>query len=369
MAAPAGEGGATATALRAESRTPPSALMEGPGLPRQGGAHSDTGPGGAGWRGWAGRWLLSSAAPAPLSTPRPTWRTLNLDWPPLSANPSATAIPTLHRAGARAQRRPGESARSAGTGARARERGRARRGRAAGTAGGGHGWAAGTGHGWRRRQQLPATPVSRGGGGRGRRARCSARGRGRSARRRAGCAGEGALRTSGGVGRFDWPRAPPQPPAVKAAMPLPVSRLTTGNPRKRSGAEQESAGTELPGRSGAGWAPGRRTGCPECGAYPDPRERQPRHPVRGPQPAQQPQRRPAQGFGCGAGTRLRGSPGRGSAPRLRTRPAASSSGPCPRRPAAPPPPQQHLPAGLGPSLHLGTRFAFALNEGETQASP
>ncbi|XP_071590961.1 uncharacterized protein [Heliangelus exortis] len=131
MAAPAGEGGATARALRAESRTPPSALMEGPGLPRQGGAHSDTGPGGAGWRGWAGRWLLSSAAPAPLNTPRPTWRTLNLDWPPLSANPSATAIPTLHRAGARAQRRPGESARSAGTRARARERGRARSGRAA----------------------------------------------------------------------------------------------------------------------------------------------------------------------------------------------------------------------------------------------
>lgn len=132
MAAPAGEGGATARALRAESRIPPSALMEGPGLPRQGGAHSDTGPGGARWRGWAGRWLLSSAAPAPLNTPRPTWRTLNLDWPPLSANPSATAIPTLHRAGARAQRRPGESARSAGTGARARERGRARSGRAAG---------------------------------------------------------------------------------------------------------------------------------------------------------------------------------------------------------------------------------------------
>lgn len=132
MAAPAGEGGATAIALRAESRTPPSALMEGPGLPRQGGAHSDTGPGGAGWRGWAGRWLLSSAAPAPLNTPRPTWRTLNLDWPPLSANPSATAIPTLHRAGARAQRRPGESARSAGTGARARERGRARSGSGAG---------------------------------------------------------------------------------------------------------------------------------------------------------------------------------------------------------------------------------------------
>lgn len=133
MASPAGEGGATARALRAESRTPPSALMEGPGLPRQGGARSDTGPGGAGWRGRAGRWLLSSAAPAPLNTPRPTWRTLNLDWPPLSANPSATAIPTLHRAGARAQRRPGESARSAGTGARARERGRARSGRAAGT--------------------------------------------------------------------------------------------------------------------------------------------------------------------------------------------------------------------------------------------
>lgn len=115
MAAPAGEGGATARALRAESRTPPSALMERPGLPRRGGARSDTGPGGAGWRGWAGRWLLSSAAPAPLNTPRPTWRTLNLDWPPLSANPSATAIPTLHRAGARAQRRPGGSARSAGT--------------------------------------------------------------------------------------------------------------------------------------------------------------------------------------------------------------------------------------------------------------
>lgn len=131
MAAPAGEGGATARALRAESRTPPSALMEGPGLPRQGGARSDTGPGGAGWRGWAGRWLLSSAAPSPLNTPRPTWRTLNLDWPPLSANPSATAIPTLHRAGARAQRRPGESARSAGTAARARERGRARSGREA----------------------------------------------------------------------------------------------------------------------------------------------------------------------------------------------------------------------------------------------
>ncbi|XP_027504339.1 collagen alpha-2(I) chain-like [Corapipo altera] len=72
--------------------------MEGPGLPRRGGAHSDTGPGGAGWRGWAGRWLRSSAAPVPLNTPRPTWRTLNLDWPPLSANPSATAIPTLHRA-------------------------------------------------------------------------------------------------------------------------------------------------------------------------------------------------------------------------------------------------------------------------------
>lgn len=115
MAAPAGEGGATARALRAESRTPPSALMERPGLPRRGGARSHTGPGGAGWRGWAGRWLLSSAAPAPLNTPRPTWRTLNLDWPPLSANPSATAIPTLHRAGARAQRRPGGSARSAGT--------------------------------------------------------------------------------------------------------------------------------------------------------------------------------------------------------------------------------------------------------------
>ncbi|XP_064493141.1 collagen alpha-2(I) chain-like [Pseudopipra pipra] len=98
MAAPAGKGGATARALRAESRTPPSDLMEGPGLPRRGGAHSDTGPGGAGWRGWAGRWLRSSAAPVPLNTPRPTWRTLNLDWPPLSANPSATAIPTLHRA-------------------------------------------------------------------------------------------------------------------------------------------------------------------------------------------------------------------------------------------------------------------------------
>lgn len=99
MAAPAGKGGATASALRAESRTPPSDLMEGPGLPRRGGAHSDTGPGGARWRGWAGRWLRSSAAPVPLNTPRPTWRTLNLDWPPLSANPSATAIPTLHRAG------------------------------------------------------------------------------------------------------------------------------------------------------------------------------------------------------------------------------------------------------------------------------
>lgn len=120
MAAPAGEGGATARALRAESRTPPSALMERPRLPRRGGARSDTGPGGA---GWAGRWLRSSAAPAPLNTPRPTWRTLNLDWPPLSANPSATAIPTLHRAGARAQRRPGERARGAGTGARARQRG------------------------------------------------------------------------------------------------------------------------------------------------------------------------------------------------------------------------------------------------------
>lgn len=123
MAAPAGEGGAAARALRAESRTPPSDLMEGPGLPRQGGAHSDTGPGSAGWRGRAGRWLLSSAAPAPLNTPRPTWRTLNLDWPPLSANPSATAIPTLHRAAARPRRRPGESARGAGTAARARERG------------------------------------------------------------------------------------------------------------------------------------------------------------------------------------------------------------------------------------------------------
>lgn len=99
MAAPAGKGGATASALRAESRTPPSDLMEGPRLPRRGGAHSDTGPGGARWRGWAGRWLRSSAAPVPLNTPRPTWRTLNLDWPPLSANPSATAIPTLHRAG------------------------------------------------------------------------------------------------------------------------------------------------------------------------------------------------------------------------------------------------------------------------------
>ncbi|TFK11928.1 protein FAM107A [Platysternon megacephalum] len=116
MAAPTGEGGAAVRALRAESRTPPSALMEGPGLPQRGGAHSDAGPGGAGWRGWAGRWLLFSAAPAPLNTPRPTWRTLNLDWPPLSANPSATAIPTLHRAGARAQRRPGQGARGAGPG-------------------------------------------------------------------------------------------------------------------------------------------------------------------------------------------------------------------------------------------------------------
>lgn len=122
MAAPAGKGGATASALRAESRTPPSDLMEGPGLPRRGGAHSDTGPGGARWRGWAGRWLRSSAAPVPLNTPRPTWRTLNLDWPPLSANPSATAIPTLHRAGRGHGAARGERARrghgGAGSGAR-----------------------------------------------------------------------------------------------------------------------------------------------------------------------------------------------------------------------------------------------------------
>lgn len=149
MAAPAGEGGATARALRAESRTPPSALMERPRLPRRGGARSDTGPGGA---GWAGRWLRSSAAPAPLNTPRPTWRTLNLDWPPLSANPSATAIPTLHRAGARAQRRPGERARGAGTGARARQRGESSQRPAA----------AGTGRCCRHR--APPPPLSRPGG-------------------------------------------------------------------------------------------------------------------------------------------------------------------------------------------------------------
>lgn len=206
MAAPAGEGGATARALRAESRTPPSALMEGPGLPRQGGAHSDTGPGGAGWRGWAGRWLLSSAAPAPLNTPRPTWRTLNLDWPPLSANPSATAIPTLHRAGARAQRRPGESARSAGTGARARERGRARSGRAAGT-----------GRYWRGRggAAAPGGPPSRGEGG-----FSSERG---SARLPLSRAGEGALRSRGGK-EVQLAPNPPTPwrgrlPEVKGAFP------------------------------------------------------------------------------------------------------------------------------------------------------
>ncbi|XP_054670068.1 translation initiation factor IF-2-like isoform X2 [Grus americana] len=163
--------------------------MEGPRLPRQGGAHSDTGPGGAGWRGWAGRWLLSSAAPAPLNTPRPTWRTLNLDWPPLSANPSATAIPTLHRAGARAQRRPGESARSAGTGARARERGRARGGRAAGT---GHYLRGGGGAAAPRGPRLAGR-----GGGEGRRRLFLSVRPGPRSRLSLSCAGEGALRSSG----------------------------------------------------------------------------------------------------------------------------------------------------------------------------
>lgn len=97
-------GGKAARALRAESRTPPRALMEGPGLPRRGGARSEAGPSGAGWRSQARVPVSLLAAPGLLSTPRPTWRTLNLDWPPLSANPSASAIPTLHRAKARARR-------------------------------------------------------------------------------------------------------------------------------------------------------------------------------------------------------------------------------------------------------------------------
>lgn len=369
MAAPAGEGGATARALRAESRTPPSALMEGPGLPRQGGAHSDTGPGGAGWRGWAGRWLLSSAAPAPLNTPRPTWRTLNLDWPPLSANPSATAIPTLHRARARAQRRPGESARSAGTGARARERGRARSGRAAGT---GHRWRGGGG------AAAPRGTPSRVGGEPSLSARpgplrspASELRRPRRApllRGQGGSAGPRSPRPSRGGGSL---------PGVNGAAPFPDSRPGYGEP-----------GEEKRGRAGKcrprpvrplGGPAGRRTeGQPAPRAELTP-TRAGGGAARFPSSAAPPRAR-ARAAPAG-GLRLRGGGGAarggGSAPRLRARPEPrGGSGGGPGRPAAPPaarrqplPPRRHLPPGPGPSLRGGARFAFVLNEGETPPPP
>lgn len=50
---------------------------------------------------------------------------------------------------------------------------------------------------------------------------------------------------------------------LKGAAPFPDSFLATGKVGKRSGTERENSGPDLSGRSGAGWAPDRRTACPE----------------------------------------------------------------------------------------------------------